>query len=26
MDAMSYDMGGVNDSMRPMGRMNDLMP
>jgi hypothetical protein len=26
MDAMNYDMGGVSDSMRPMGRMNKLVP
>jgi len=25
-DAMRYEMGGMGDSMRPMGRMNSFMP
>jgi uncharacterized protein YoxC len=25
-DAMRYEMGGMSDSMRPMGRMNSFMP
>lgn len=25
-DAMRYEMGGMSDSMRPMGRMNNFMP
>ena len=26
MDGMRHELGGVSDSMRPMGKLNDLIP